>query len=100
MPVRPIRRERGKADHASGLFRLHLVDDALLSVHQRHQFTEHHAADRCQITLPLQHSCKPGKIGLQPVLFRVALRRKAEVVDHGVDVVFEFGDFAAGFHLN
>ena len=53
-----------------------------------------------QVALPLQHASELGEIGLEPVLFLIAFRRSPEVADHGVDVVFQLGDFAAGFHLN
>ena len=78
----------------------HLIDDALVAPHQRHQLRQQHRADRRQIALALQHAGEAREVGLQPVLIGVALRRQAEVVDHGVDVVFELGDLAAGVHLN
>ena len=59
-----------------------------------------HPSYRGQIALALQHAGEAREVGLQPILFGVAVGREPEVVDHGVDVVFEIGDFAAGFHLN
>ena len=99
----PFRRVgEGGEQHAcsAGFFGLHLVDDALLRVDQRRKFGEQHAADGGEIALALQHAGEAGEVGLQPVLLGVAVGGEAEVVDHGVDVVFQFGDFAAGFHLN
>ena len=51
-------------------------------------------------SLALQHSREARQVGLEPVLLRVAVRRQAEVVDHGVDVVFQLRHFAAGLDLN
>ena len=81
-------------------FSHHLVDDALMAAHQRHQLRQQHAADGRQVALSLQHAGEAGKVGLQPVLIGVALRRQAQVADHGVDVVFELGDLAACVDLN
>ena len=70
------------------------------ALNQRRQFGKQHPADGDQVALSLQHAGELGEIGLEPVLLLVALRRVAQVVDHRVDVVFQLGDFAAGFHLN
>ena len=72
----------------------------MLCVDQRHELGEHHASHADQVTLPLQHAGKASEVGLQPVLLGVAVRREAKVINHRVDVVFELGHFAAGFHLN
>ena len=56
--------------------------------------------DRAQLSLTLQHARKARQICLQPILFRVAVGGQTEIVDHGIDVVFQLGDFAAGIHLN
>ena len=79
---------------------LHLVDRALLRMDQRSKFRKQHLADGDQIALALQHAGEFRQIGLQPVLLLVSLRRAAQVVDHRIDVVFQFGDFSAGFDLN
>ena len=83
-----------------GLAALHLVDGALLRVDQRRQLGQQRLADGDQVALPLQHAGELGQVGLQPVLLLVAVRRRAQVVDHGVDVVFELGDLAARFDLD
>ena len=77
-----------------------LVDDALLRVDQRGQFGEQHAAHGGEVALALQHAGEAGEVGLEPVLLGVAVGGEPQVVDHGVDVVFQLGHFAAGFHLN
>ena len=59
-----------------------------------------HASDGRQIALPLQHAGEAREVGLEPVLLVVAVGGEPQVVDHRVDVVFQFRDFAAGFHLN
>ena len=58
------------------------------------------AADGGEIALALQHAGEFGEVGLQPVLFGVAVRGQPQVVDHRVDVVFELGHFAARIDLN
>ena len=68
--------------------RLHLVNRSLLDIHKGRQFREKHFADGDEIALALQHSGKPGQIGFEPVLLVVALRRRAQVIDHRIDVVF------------
>ena len=55
---------------------------------------------RGQIALALQHAGKAGQVRLQPVLLGVAVGGEPQVVDHGVDVVFQLGDLAAGLHLD
>src|SRR5207253_1110924 len=59
-----------------------------------------HPSDRSEITLPLQHARETSEVGLKPVLLGVALRGEAEVVDHGVDVIFQLCHFTAGLDLN
>ena len=41
-----------------------------------------------------------GKIGLEPILFCIAVSGEPQIVDHRIDVVFELGDFTARFDLN
>ena len=79
---------------------LHLVDDAHLGVDQRRQLGQQQAADGRQIALALKHVGELGEIGLQPVLFGVALGGEAQIADHRIDVVFQFGHFAARIDLN
>jgi len=43
---------------------------------------------------------KLGEVGLQPVLLGIHLGGEAQVADHGVDIVLEFGDFAARVDLD
>ncbi len=74
---------------------LHLIDHALLRIDQRRQFGQQHAAHGGQIALALQHAGEAGEVGLEPVLLGVAVRGQPQVVDHGVDVVFQLGHFAA-----
>ena len=78
----------------------HLIDDALVSVHQRRQFGQQKPADRGQIALALQHIGEFGEVGLQPILLGIAIGGEPQIVDHRIDVVFELGHFAARFHLN
>ena len=92
--------EGGEQDHAAGGFRFHLVEDALLRVDERSKFREQHASHGGEFALTLQHAGEAGEVGLEPILFRITVGGEAQVVDHGVDVVFEFGDFTAGVHLN
>ena len=80
--------------------RIELVDDALVCIDQRHKLGQQFFADRYEIALALQHACETCEVGFQPVFFGVALRRQTEVTDHRIDVVLEFGDFAARFDLN
>ena len=79
---------------------VHLVDDALVRVDERHELAEQQLADGRQIALPLQHPGEPGEVGLQPVLLGVAVGRQPQVVDHRVDVVFELRHLAARIDLN
>ena len=81
-------------------FRVNQVDDAILRGNLRSQFRKEHSTDRRQIALPLQHVGEPREIGLQPILFGVALGRQAQIVDHRIDIVFELSHFAAGVDLN
>ena len=92
--------ERRKQNHFGAIFRLHLVDDALLRIDERREFREQHAADGAEIALALQHAGETSEVGLEPVLLLVAVGREPQVVDHRVDVVFELRDFAARFDLN
>ena len=85
---------------AGRILGIHLVDDTFLRVDQRRQLRKQHPANGGQVALPLQHVGKPRQIRLQPVLLCISLRRQAKVVDHRVDVVLEFGNLAARFHLN
>ena len=86
--------------HHHALFALHLVNHSLLSVDQRHKLRQESAADRGEVALSLEHARKPGQIRLQPVLLRIAVGGQTKVVDHGVDVVFQFRHLATGFDLN
>ena len=79
---------------------LGLIDHAHMGVDQRRQFGQQQPADGGEVALALQHVGEFGEVGLQPVLFGIDLRRQAEVADHRVDVVFEFGHFAAGVDLD
>ena len=79
---------------------VHLIDEALMGADKRNQFRQKKAAHCAQIALALEHTRKPGEIRFEPVLLCVALCRQAQIADHGVDVVFKFGDFASRFHLN
>ena len=79
---------------------LHLIDHAHMRVDQRRQFGQQQPADGREVALALQHVGEPCKVGLEPVLLGVHLGGEAEIADHRVDVVFEFGDFAAGVDLD
>ena len=72
----------------------------MLGIHQGREFRQQHAPYRRQIALALQHTRKARQIGLEPVLLRIAVGREPQVVDHGVDVVFQLRHFPAGLHLN
>ena len=89
---------RQQAQGSPAVARFHLVNGALLGVDQRGQFGEQHLADRAQVALALQHAGEFGQVGLEPILFLVALSRRAQVADHRIDVVFEFGHLAARVH--
>ena len=91
-----ILRKRFKA----AILLVHLIDEALMGADKRNQFRQKKAAHCAQIALALEHTSKPGEIRFEPVLLCVALCRQAQIADHGVDVVFKFGDFASRFHLN
>ena len=71
-----------------------------MRVNQRRQLREQQLADGDQVALSLHHATELREVGLQPVLLGVALGRRAQVTDHGVDVVFEFRDLSARFHLD
>src|SRR3984885_7949087 len=92
----------GKQNQRFGAIRLgfHPVDYALLGINERREFGKQHAADRGEVALALQHTREASEVGLQPVLFGVAVCGQPQVVDHRIDVVFELGDLAARFHLN
>ena len=53
---------------------LHLINHALLSIHQRRQLGKQHSAYGGQIALALQHAGKPSEVRLEPVLFGVVCR--------------------------
>ena len=40
------------------------------------------------------------EVCLQPVLLIVAVRGEPKIIDHGIDIVFQLGDLAAGFYLD
>ena len=65
---------------------IHLIHRALLGFDQRSQFRQRHLTDGEQIALSLQHTGKLRNVGLQPVLFLIALGGHAKVVDHCIDV--------------
>ena len=90
----------GQENHPGSLVGFHLIDHALLCVHQGRQLRQQHPTDGRQITLPLQHAGEAGQVGLEPILLRVAVGREPQVVDHRVDVVFQVCEFAAGFYLD
>src|ERR1700686_567235 len=100
MPVLAVACKRGEERHLRRFFRSHLVDDTLLGAYQRRQFRQEHASHRSQIALSLQHAREAGKIRLEPILLRIAIGSETEIVDHGVDVVFQLGHFTACLHLN
>src|SRR5262249_28514513 len=77
-----------------------LVDDAELRVDQRRELGQQKPADGDQIALALQHIGELGEVGLQPILFGVAVGGEPQVVDHRVDVVLERGNLAARVDLN
>ena len=83
-----------------GRVRVHLIDDTLVRVDERHELAEQQLADGRQVALPLQHAGEPCEVGLQPVLLGVAVGRQPQVVDHRVDVVLELGHLAARVDLN
>src|SRR5258708_8531970 len=62
MSVRTAVGKRRQKRHGTGLLRFHLIDNTLLSIHQGREFRYQHAADRAQVTLPLQPSLPPPKI--------------------------------------
>src|SRR5579859_5270548 len=77
-----------------------LVDDALVGVDQRGELGEQEPADRRQVALALQHVGEFRQVRLQPILLGVAVGGEPQVVDHGVDVVFQLGHLAARFDLD
>ena len=79
---------------------LHLINDALMRMDERSQLVEQQLAYAFQVALALQHSGEAGQIGLQPVLFGVAVCGQTEVIDHRIDVVLQLRNFAAGLHLD
>src|SRR5439155_21140956 len=76
------------------------VNDALMGFDQWRQLGEKHSTDGGQIALHVQHAGESGEVGLEPVLFGIALRRESQIVDHGVEVVFQISNRATGFHWN
>ena len=74
------------------------VKDALLGFDQRSQFRKDHLRDRLHIALALQHPGEAGQVGFQPVLLSVFLGGVLEIQNHLVDVVFQRGHLALGFH--
>jgi len=72
----------------------------LLGVDQRRQLGQQHAPDVIQVALALEHIREAGEVGLQPVLFGAAVGGKPQVVDHRVDVIFEFRHLTASLHLD
>ena len=77
-----------------------LVDHAHMGVHQRRQFGQQQPADGGEITVTLHHVGEFGEVGLQPVLLGIDVGGEPEVADHGVDIVFELGHFAARIDLD
>ena len=77
----------------------HLVDHALLGIDERGKFGQEHLANRRQVALALQHAGESREVGLQPVLFVVAVGGEAKIINHGVDVIFELGYFSASLDL-
>src|SRR5260370_8038453 len=100
MPVLAVAGKRREERHLRGFFGSHLVNHPLLSAYQRRQLRQEHASHCPKIALSLQHSREAGKIRLEPVLLRIAIGGETEIVDHGVDVVFQLGHFTACFDLN
>src|SRR5262245_28234475 len=95
MPVEPVvgvAREQVQGRH---VFAGRLVDDAELRVHQRRELAEQQPADGAEVALALQHVGELGEVGLEPILLGVAVGGEPQVIDHGVDVVFELGHLAA-----
>src|ERR1700733_11250467 len=92
--------EGREQDHAVRLFAAHLIEHALLCVDQRSELGEQHAANGGEVALPLQHAGEASEVGLEPVLLGVAVGGQPQVVDHGVDVVFELGDLTKRIDLN
>ena len=88
------------ADAAPRPRAVHHVDDALLRIDQRRELRQQQLADRDQVALSLHHAAELREVGLQPVLLGVALGGRAQVADHGVDVVLELGHLAARLDLD
>ena len=76
------------------------INDAVLSVDQRRQLRQQQPSDRRQIPLTLKHVGETREVRLQPILLGVAVRGQPQIVDHRVDVVFEFRHFASGIDLD
>ncbi len=64
------------------------------------QLREQHLAHGHEVALTLHHAAELREVGLEPVLFGVALGGAAQVADHGVDVVLQLGHFATRVDLN
>ena len=80
--------------------RRHLVNGSVLGIDQGRQLRKQHFCHGKEVALPLQHAGEFREIRLEPVLFLVALRGDAKIVDHRVDVVLQLGDFPARVHLD
>src|SRR5215211_7322016 len=91
---------RGQQLELRRVLGLHLIDHALLGVHQRGQFGEQQTADGRQIALALQHVGELSQVSLEPILLGVAVGGEPQVVDHRVDVVLELGHLTARLHLD
>src|SRR6185437_6810245 len=87
-------------NHLLGVFRLHAIDDDLLRINEWREFREQQTPDSREIALALQHTGESSEVGFQPVLLGVAVGGEAQIVNHRVDVVFEFSNFAARLNLN
>ncbi len=74
------------------------VEHAVLRVHQRGKFGQHHVRHGGQVAFALQHAREPGEVGLKPVLLGVLQRLILQIPDHLVDVVLQRGHFARGLH--
>ena len=101
VPLRAAVRIGGQQlELARGSVALDLVDDPVLRFDQRRELRQQHAADGGQVTLALQHVGESCEIGLEPILFGIAIGGQTQVPDHRIDVVFELGDLAARLHLH
>ena len=69
---------------------------AVLRADQRRDLGHDQPRDLVEVALALHEAGDAGEVGVQPVLLRVALGRRAEVLDHLVDDVLQLGDLAGG----